>query len=223
IYTIGGCKGHRWYNRQLDTMRSKRDRCQKQSRRSIHLSQTYQRVLQRKRHNQRDCLHKASQLIAHRLVESTVVIGDLSQRQPVTNAHQQKKHRYRHRAVFNDGGLYGVVPLLESTCRHAGKELARREERYPSSQDGSRCGQRQTMSLWRRTYCCGTSDCGTSDCGTSDCGTSDCGLVLMLVDRDETRAINTFQQFLARLGPHVSQHTRGVLQARAALSTSHTF
>src|SRR5260221_6498114 len=63
-YTIGGFKGHQWYNRQLDKIRSQRDRCQKKSRRYLHLSEVYQRVSQRKRNKQRDCLHKASHLIA---------------------------------------------------------------------------------------------------------------------------------------------------------------
>ena len=66
VYTIGGFKGHQWYNRQLDKIRSKRAQCQKKSRRSVHLSQVYQRVSERKRAKQRDCLHKASHLIAHR-------------------------------------------------------------------------------------------------------------------------------------------------------------
>jgi putative transposase len=182
IYHIGGLKGHPWYNRQLDTIRSKRDRCLKRSRRSIHLSQVYQRVAERKRNKQRDCLHKASHLIAHRLVESTVVIGDLSQRQMVTKAHQEKR-RHLHRAVFNDWGLYTFVQMLEYKCRHAGKDLQRIEERY-TSQDCSRCRHRQPMPLWKRTYRCGN-----------------CGLVM---DRDENSAVNILQRFLARLGPHTS-------------------
>src|SRR5262249_25796799 len=58
VYTIGGFKGHQWYPHQLDTIRAKRDRCQKKSRRSIHLSQVYKRVSERKRNKQSDCLHK---------------------------------------------------------------------------------------------------------------------------------------------------------------------
>ena len=38
FYHIGGFKGARWYNKQLDKIRSKRDRCKKKSRRYIHLS-----------------------------------------------------------------------------------------------------------------------------------------------------------------------------------------
>ncbi len=77
FYHIGGFKGHQWYNQQLDKIRSKRDRCKKRSRRYIHLSQVYKRVSEKKRNKQRDCLHKASHLIAHRLAERVVVIGDL--------------------------------------------------------------------------------------------------------------------------------------------------
>ncbi|HEX9413187.1 MAG TPA: transposase [Ktedonobacterales bacterium] len=198
VYRIGGFKGHPWYNRQLDTIRSKRDRCQKPSRRYLHLSRVYQRVAERKRHKHRDCLHKAAHLIAHRLVESTVVIGDLSQRQMVTKAHQEKR-RHLHRAVFNDSGLYSFTQMLEYKCWRFGKELHRFEERY-TSQDCSRCGQRQPMPLWKRTYRCGT-----------------CELVM---DRDENSAVNILQRFLARLGPHTSSgEACGVLRRRAAITT----
>src|SRR5439155_18403559 len=43
VYTIGGFKGARWYNKQLDKIRSKRDKCKKKSRRSIRLSKVYKR------------------------------------------------------------------------------------------------------------------------------------------------------------------------------------
>jgi putative transposase len=184
IYHIGGFKGHQWYNRQLDKIRSKRDRCQKKSRRYLHLSQVYQRVSERKRNKQRDCLHKASHLIAHRLVESTVVVGDLSQRQMVTKAHQEK-NRHRNRAVFNDWGLYGFVQMLDDKCQHAGKKLERIDERH-TSQDCCGCGRRQDMPLWQRTYRCGNPKCR------------------LVMDRDENSAINIRERFLARLGPHTS-------------------
>jgi hypothetical protein len=48
-YHIGGFKGYRWYNKQLDKIRSKRDRCKKKSRRYIQLSKVYKRVSERKR------------------------------------------------------------------------------------------------------------------------------------------------------------------------------
>jgi len=179
FYHIGGFKGHPWYNKQLDTISSKRDRCQKKSRRYVHLSQVYQRVSEQKRHKQRDCLHKASHLIAHRLVASTVVIGDLSQRQMVTKDHEEKQ-RYKHRAVYNDWGLYGFVQMLTYKCLLAGKELVRLDER-DTSKTCSGCGHLQPMPLWKRVYRCGN-----------------CGLVK---DRDENSAINILRRFLARPGP----------------------
>jgi putative transposase len=78
FYHIGGFKGYRWHNKQLDKIRSRRDRCNKKSRRYIHLSRISQRVSERKRNKRKDSLHKASHLISHLLVESTVVIEDLS-------------------------------------------------------------------------------------------------------------------------------------------------
>jgi putative transposase len=186
IFHIGGFHGGGWYNRHLDEIRSKRDRCQKlptKSRRYRGLSQTYQRVAEKKRNKQIDCLHKASSLIAYRLVASTVVIGDLSQRQMVMKTHQakQKQNRRLHRAVYNDWGLYRFMQMLEYKCVHAGKTLIRLDERY-TSKDCSVCGNRQDMPLWKRTYRCGN-----------------CGLAM---DRDENSAVNILQRFLARPGPH---------------------
>jgi putative transposase len=188
VYTIGGFQGYQWYNRQLDKIRSKRAKCQKQSRRYIHLCKVYQRVSERKRHKQRDCLHKASHLIAHRVVASTVVIGDLSQRQMVTKAHQEK-NRFRNRAVYNDWGLYRFVQMLAYKCRHAGKQLVIIEERY-TTQECSRCHHRQDMPLWKRTYRCRNPEC------------------LLVLDRDVNSAINILQRFLARLGPHTGELVR---------------
>jgi putative transposase len=119
-----------------------------------------------------------------------VVIGDLSQRQMVMKAHQEKRAQQRrclHRAVFNDWGLYRFAQTLEYKCLRSGKDLYRIDERY-TSQDCSRCGNRQAMPLWRRTYRCGN-----------------CGL---LMDRDVNSAINIRQRFLARLGPHTGEPVR---------------
>lgn len=191
IYHIGGFKGGQWYNRQLDKIRSKRDKCKKKSRRSIHLSQVYKRVAQKKHNKQRDSLHKASHLIAHKLVERTVVIGDLSQRQMVMREHQER-NKHLNRAVFNDWGLYTFTQMLIYKCQLYGKELDFLDERNTSKMC-SGCGHIQPMPLWKRTYCC-----------------TECGLVM---DRDENSAWNILMRFLARLGPHTSFGSCGVLHA----------
>jgi putative transposase len=186
VYTIGGFKGARWYNRQLDKIRSKRDLCKKKSKRYIHLSQVYKRVSEKKRNKQKDSLHKASHLISHKLVESTVVVGDLSQRQMVMKEHQER-NKHLNRAVFNDWGLYTFLEMLKYKCVLYGKELIFLDERNTSKMC-SGCGHLQAMPLWKRTYCC-----------------TECGLVM---DRDENSAVNILQRYFARLEPHVAHATR---------------
>src|SRR5579871_5647492 len=182
FYHIGGFKGHQWYNQQLDKIRSKRDRCKKMSRRSIHLSQVYQRVSEKKRNKRRECLQKASHLIAHRLVESTVVVGDLSQRQMVTKQHVERRKQL-NRSVYNDWGLYAFIQMLTYKCQLAGKAVVLLDER-DTSKTCSGCGCKQDMPLSKRTYRCGT-----------------CGLVM---DRDENSAVNILRRFLARPGPRAT-------------------
>jgi putative transposase len=186
FYHIGGFKGGRWYNTQLDRIRSKRDRCKKGSRRYRHLSQVYKRVSQRKRNKQQDCLHKASHLIAHTLVERTVVVGDLSQRQMVTKEHI-KRNKHLNRAVYNDWGVYTFTQMLLYKSVLYGKELVILDER-DTSKTCSGCGHKQPMPLWKRTYRC-----------------ANCGLIL---DRDENSAVNILMRFLARLGPHTGDPVR---------------
>jgi len=185
VYHIGGFKGSRWYNKQLDKIRSKRDKCKKQSRRYIRLSKVYKQVSEQKRNKQKDSHHKASHLIAHKLVERTVVIGDLSQRQMVTKEHQEK-NKYKNRAVYNDWGLSAFVQMLGYKCLLYGKELAFLDER-DTSKTCHVCGNKQDMPLSKRTYRC------------------DCGLIM---DRDENSAHNILMRYLARLGPHTGDPVR---------------
>src|SRR5712692_11425710 len=124
-------------------IRSKRDRCKKKSRRYLHLSRVYQRVSEKKRNKQRDSLHKASHLIGHTLVERTVVVGDLSQRQMVMKQHAER-NKHLNRAVFNDWGLYSFVQMLVYKCVLYGKELVLLDETNTSKQC-SGCGHLQPM------------------------------------------------------------------------------
>jgi len=187
FYHVGGFKGYRWYNKQLDKIRSKRDKCKKKSRRYIHLSKVYKRVSEQKRRKQQDCLHKASHLIAHRLAERAVVIGDLSQRQMVVKKQEhetrkeRRKRQIRNRMVYNDWGLYSFVQMLTYKCERVGKELHMLDER-DTSKMCHRCKRLQSMPLWKRTYRC-----------------PNCGLV---IDRDDNSAINIYQRFVAWLRPH---------------------
>ncbi len=198
FYHIGGFKGYRWYNKQLDKIRSKRDHCKRKSRRYIHLSNVYKRVSERKRNKKKDCLHKASHLIAHRLAERAVVIGDLSQRQMVMKKRENEtpkeraKRHIRNRLVYNDWGLYAFVQMLAYKCLHSGKELKIISE-SDTTKMCSACRNLQDMPLWKRTYRCTNENCG------------------LVMDRDENSAVNIYQRFLAGPPPHTPQEC-GVLQ-----------
>jgi putative transposase len=189
FYHIGGFKGYRYYNKQLDKLRSKRDRCQKKSRRYIKLSKKYKQVSAKKRRKQQDCHHKASHLIAFRLAESAVVIGDLSQRQMVIKKKeeetpkQRRKRQIRNRLVYNDWGLYSFMQMLAYKCKRHGKELHLIDESY-TTQMCHCCKQLQPMPLWKRTYRC-----------------PNCGLVMA---RDDNSAINLYERFIAGLPPSAS-------------------
>src|SRR5712692_5167731 len=170
-------------------IRSKRDKCKKKSRRYLRLSRVYKRVSERKRNKQRDCLHKASHLIAGTLAERAVVIGNLSQRQMVMKKQEnetpkeRKKRQIRNRMVYNDWGLYSFVQMLAYKCLLYGKELSIISER-DTTKTCHVCKRKKDMPLWIRTYRC-----------------ENCGLVM---DRDENSAVNIYERFLARPGPHTS-------------------
>ncbi|HVB72268.1 MAG TPA: transposase [Ktedonobacteraceae bacterium] len=189
FYHIGGFKGYRSYNKQLDKIRSKRDKCKKKSRRYIHLSRVYKRVAEKKRRKQQDCLHKASHLIAGTLAERAVVIGDLSQRQMVIKKQEdetpkeRRKRQLRNRMVYNDWGLYGFVQMLEYKCLRFGKELYIMNER-DTTKTCHVCKRKKVMPLWQRTYRCENENCG------------------LVMDRDENSAINIYERFLAGPPPH---------------------
>jgi putative transposase len=190
FYHIGGFKGSRYYNKQLDKIRSKRDRCKKKSRRYVHLSKVYKRVSEHKRTKHHDCLHKASHLIAGTLAERAVVLGDLSQRQMVMKQKEdetlkdRRKRQIRNRMVYNDWGLYSFVQMLTYKCLRFGKELHIISERNTTKMCHV-CHRKQDMPLWKRTYRC-----------------ENCSLVM---DRDENSAVNIYERFLARLGPYTSE------------------
>ncbi len=122
-------------------------------------------------------------LIARKLVERTVVVGDLSQRQMVMKEHQER-NKHLNRAVFNDWGLYTFIQMLIYKCQLYGKDLYFLDERN-TSKACSGCGNLKAMPLWKRTYHC-----------------AECGLVM---DRDDNSAVNILRRFLARLGPHTER------------------
>jgi putative transposase len=126
-------------------------------------------------------------LIVSKVVERTLVIGDLSQRQMVMK-QREEKNQYRNRAVFNDWSLYTFVQMLMYKCTLSGKELVVLDERNTSKRC-SGCGCLQAIPLWKRTYHCPHEECR------------------LVMDRDNS-AINILKRFLARRGPHTGDPVR---------------
>src|SRR5262249_32966890 len=128
-------------------------------------------------------------LIAHRLAERAVVIGDHALRQMVIQKHEEEtpkgrcKRQIRNRMVYNDWGLYSFVQMLSYKCLHVGKALYMISER-DTTKTCHVCKRQKDMPLWVRTYRC-----------------ANCGLVM---DRDENSALNIYQRFLAGPPPHTS-------------------
>src|SRR5690348_15270360 len=85
------------------------------------------------------------------------------------------------RDSLNDWSLYRFVQMLTYKCLHVGKELVIIDER-DTTKTCHVCHNKKDMPLWQRTYRC-----------------ENCGLVM---DRDDNSAVNIYERFLARLGPH---------------------
>jgi putative transposase len=124
------------------------------------------------------------------MVERTIVVGDLSQRQMVTKQHVDR-NKHLNRAIYNEWGLYTFTQMLSYKCDLYGKELVFLDERNTSKMC-SGCGNLQAMPLWKRTYCC-----------------VECGLVM---DRDENSAHNILTRFLAGQPPYTQAIECDVLQ-----------
>jgi putative transposase len=85
------------------------------------------------------------------------VVGDLSQRQMVMKEHRER-NKQLNRAVFNDWGLYTFVQMLLYKCLLYGKELVILDEK-DTSKTCNKCGNKQDMPLWKRTYRCSNTEC----------------------------------------------------------------
>jgi putative transposase len=94
------------------------------------------------------------------------------------------------------------VRMLEYKCLLYGKELHIIDER-DTTKTCHHCGHKQSMPLWQRVYRCGN-----------------CGLVMA---RDDNSAVNIYQRFLARPGPHTGDRPPcGVLHECAVIDDMNT-
>src|SRR5579875_369447 len=102
---------------------------------------------------------------------------------------EAKKTLQQSKQHDNEWGLYTFIQMLIYKCQLYGKDLQILDER-DTSKTCCRCGQKQAMPLWKRTYRCPNPECR------------------LVIGRDENSAVNILKRYLARPGPHTGDPVR---------------
>lgn len=156
------------YTKHLDELRSKRDKCKKNSRRYKKWSLIFNRQTNNYLNRANDYLHKASYWITNKLPEKRVIVGDL-------NSENLKSCKtWFNRILFNEWRISRFVNFLDYKCKLYGKELIKINE-HGTTRTCSCCGNIKEMKLSDRVYKC-----------------ENCGLDL---GRDRNSAINIMKKY----------------------------
>jgi hypothetical protein len=102
------------------------------------------------------------------------------------------------------GGCRNVRPVRGKARCVLTQSLAERDER-DTSKTCSRCGHKQAMPLWKRTYRCPNTECR------------------FVMDRDENSAVNILKRFFARLGPLMVRISMRCADVFTAIEDVNTF
>jgi len=167
-------KQTRYFDRIVDKLRSRRDKCKKYSRKWKLLTKTIRRIYQTVSNRRENYYHHVSKDITSQADVRAIVVGDLSIKQMIS------KNRRLNREVHNRWSLNSLIQKLRYKSILNSKLFYEINESY-TSKTCSRCGSIQEMPLHRRQYRC-----------------PECGLSL---DRDENSAINIRKRSLAVLQP----------------------
>lgn len=183
IHEVKTPRPDKYWQQKMDSIKSKKDHCIKNSRKYLKLHKNY-RVMETKKSNQlKDFQHKLSRKMIENTRANTIIVGDLKVKkiaQPkIINGEKQKKTkriRSRNRSTQNQGYLSRFIEFLTYKAELRGKRVIRIDESY-TSRECYLCGKRHDMPLWKRTMEC------------------DCGNVM---DRDRNSAINIMVRFLSQ-------------------------
>jgi putative transposase len=156
-----------YYTKHLDKIKSKRDKCKKRSRRWKKHNELLQKRLQKYQSRANDYLHKSSHWLTSVRSESTLVVGKLNLESMKTD------QSWFNRVIQNEWRVKRFVGMLKYKSKKFGKQLIEIDESY-TTQECSRCGKRQKLSLKDRTYVCS------------------CGLQM---DRDRNSTINILKKY----------------------------
>jgi len=177
FFEIKTPRSDQYWNAKIDSIKSRRDHCKKDSKRWNLLHKTYQKMEAKKSHQIKDFQHKLSKKIIENTKSNTIIVGDLNVKNMAqSNKATGKKKRSINRSTQNQGYLSRFIGFLTYKAELRGKKVIRIDESY-TSKACHNCGKLHDMPLSKRNMVC------------------DCGNVM---DRDRNSAINIMKRFLSQ-------------------------
>jgi putative transposase len=168
----------KYFDKQIDRVKSLRDRCKKGSRLWKKRNDVLRELYRRRNAQVKNELHSTSKLLAEN--EWDIISIGNPEKQGMLSKDPQKKsgNQKINRAVQNNWPLKKFLGYLDYKAEKRGNYAHRADERY-STQTCSKCAHRQKLDPSVRVYRC-----------------PKCGLVM---GRDENAAVNLLNKILAEL------------------------
>jgi putative transposase len=166
----------RYFDEQIDKVKSMRDRCKKGSRRWKRLNEVLEGLHHRRSAQMNGELHAIAKLLAEGEWD-VVAVGDPDKLGMVSDDPEKGKGNQNiNRAVQNNWPLKKANAFLDYKLEYRGKLFLPLDEKY-STQECSNCGHRMKLDPRVRVYRC-----------------PECGMVL---GRDENSAVNLLNRAIA--------------------------
>lgn len=166
-----------YWNKKIDSVKSRRDHCKKNSNRWIRLHNNVKKMSHKLSNQNKDFQHKLAKKMIENTKANTIIVGDLSVKDMAQSKKSKgKRKRSQNRSTQNQGYLSRFVGFLAYKAEIAGKKVIRIDESY-TSKECYVCGTRHDMPMWKRIMICG--------CGNN-------------IDRDRNSAINIMKRFLSQ-------------------------
>ena len=157
----------KYWNKKIDKVRSMRDKKKKGSRRYKKLTETLNRLYEKRRKQQEHFIHTITKyLVSH---NKEIILGNLSQEQMVNKSNI----KILNRSIKENWGLGKFKTILTYKAKLHGVNIVYVNEAY-TSKTCSYCGEMQDMNLSKRVYGC-------------QCG--------MEIDRDVNSSINIYNKY----------------------------
>lgn len=167
----------KYWNKRIDTLKSRRDHCKKNSRRWQRFNKNIKKMERKQSNQNKDYQHKLSKKMVGNTKANTIIVGDLKvKKMAKSKKGKGKRKRGLNRSTQNQGFLSRFIGFLTYKAEKVGKRVIKIDESY-TSQECYVCKKRHNMPLFQRTMEC--------DCGN-------------VIDRDRNSAINIMLRFLSQ-------------------------